>query len=104
MNGAAAAAVGGLGRGGVPAPAVLNGAAAAAAAATVVDVPPPPPATTAATTSQQAPAAPKMLQCGACNQPFSDPCLLDCFHTVCAPCLRPLVDMGKRQVACPFCG
>ncbi|XP_012277774.1 RING finger protein 207 isoform X2 [Orussus abietinus] len=42
------------------------------------------------------------LICGVCQDYYSDPCLLSCFHTFCAQCLQgPHLD-GK--LACPICG
>ncbi|XP_014214264.1 RING finger protein 207-like [Copidosoma floridanum] len=42
------------------------------------------------------------LLCGVCHDYYSDPCLLTCYHTFCARCLRgPHLD-GK--VSCPVCG
>ncbi|XP_034938049.1 RING finger protein 207-like [Chelonus insularis] len=42
------------------------------------------------------------LTCGVCQDYYSEPCLLSCFHTVCARCIRgPHLD-GK--VVCPICG
>ncbi len=98
MNGATAGGGGGGVRGGaVPA---LNGSATA----TAVAAPPPPSVMSQTVAAAAAAASPNMLQCGGCQQPYSEPCLLDCFHTVCARCLRPLVDAANREVSCPFCG
>ena len=42
------------------------------------------------------------LVCPVCQDYFSEPCLLACYHTFCARCLRgPYVD-GK--ISCPSCG
>ncbi|XP_076233820.1 RING finger protein 207 isoform X3 [Calliopsis andreniformis] len=42
------------------------------------------------------------LICGVCHNFYNEPCLLSCFHTFCARCIRgPHVD-GK--VFCPTCG
>lgn len=40
--------------------------------------------------------------CGVCHDYYNEPCLLSCFHTFCARCIRgPHLD-GK--VSCPICG
>ncbi|XP_015183062.1 PREDICTED: RING finger protein 207-like isoform X4 [Polistes dominula] len=42
------------------------------------------------------------LICGVCHDYYNEPCLLSCFHTFCARCIRgPHLD-GK--VTCPSCG
>ncbi|XP_054004193.1 RING finger protein 207-like isoform X2 [Hylaeus anthracinus] len=42
------------------------------------------------------------LICGICHDYYNEPCLLSCFHTFCARCIRgPHLD-GK--VSCPICG
>ncbi|XP_031832713.1 RING finger protein 207 isoform X3 [Nomia melanderi] len=42
------------------------------------------------------------LICGVCHDYYNEPCLLSCFHTFCARCIRgPHID-GK--VSCPICG
>ncbi|KAK2579398.1 hypothetical protein KPH14_003260 [Odynerus spinipes] len=42
------------------------------------------------------------LICGVCHDYYNEPCLLSCFHTFCARCIRgPHLD-GK--VTCPICG
>ena len=42
------------------------------------------------------------LICSLCHDYYIDPCLLSCFHTFCAKCLRgPHID-GK--LSCPICG
>lgn len=42
------------------------------------------------------------LTCGVCQDYFNDPCLLTCFHTLCARCIRgPHLD---SKVTCPICG
>ncbi len=42
------------------------------------------------------------LLCLMCNQTFQNPCLLSCYHTFCAACLRNRAVDGK--LACPLCG
>ncbi|XP_024944302.1 RING finger protein 207 isoform X3 [Cephus cinctus] len=42
------------------------------------------------------------LICGVCHDYYNEPCLLVCFHTFCAKCLRGPHPDGK--VACPICG
>jgi hypothetical protein len=42
------------------------------------------------------------LLCLMCNQAFQNPCLLACYHTFCAVCLRGRAVDGK--LACPMCG
>ena len=42
------------------------------------------------------------LLCLLCNQAFQNPCLLACYHTFCAACLKGRVVEGK--LACPLCG
>ena len=42
------------------------------------------------------------LLCILCNQAFQNPCLLACYHTFCAACLRGRAVDGK--LACPLCG
>ncbi|CAK6440539.1 unnamed protein product [Pipistrellus nathusii] len=41
------------------------------------------------------------LVCPLCHAPFERPCLLDCFHHVCAGCLRGRAADGR--LACPLC-
>ena len=42
------------------------------------------------------------LLCLLCNQAFQNPCLLACYHTFCAVCLKGRAVDGK--LACPLCG
>ncbi|XP_034191990.1 RING finger protein 207 isoform X3 [Osmia lignaria lignaria] len=42
------------------------------------------------------------LICGVCHDYFNEPCLLSCFHTFCARCIRGPHLEGK--VSCPICG
>lgn len=42
------------------------------------------------------------LICGVCQNYYADPCLLSCFHTFCARCLRGPHNDGK--ITCPHCG
>ena len=42
------------------------------------------------------------LLCLLCNQAFQNPCLLTCYHTFCAACLKGRAVDGK--LACPICG
>lgn len=42
------------------------------------------------------------LLCMMCNQAYQNPCLLACYHTFCAACLRGRAVDGK--LACPLCG
>ena len=42
------------------------------------------------------------LLCLLCNQAFQNPCLLSCYHTFCAACLKGRAVDGK--LACPICG
>ena len=42
------------------------------------------------------------LLCLLCNQAFQNPCLLACYHTFCAACLKGRPVDGK--LACPLCG
>lgn len=42
------------------------------------------------------------LFCYLCNQMFQNPCLLACYHTFCAPCLKARLKDSKIQ--CPMCG
>ena len=42
------------------------------------------------------------LLCFLCNQAFRNPCVLSCYHTFCAACLKGRAVEGK--VACPLCG
>ena len=43
-----------------------------------------------------------LLHCQNCRQIFADPCLLACYHTVCARCMVRSGD--PRQLVCPICG
>lgn len=42
------------------------------------------------------------LTCYLCNEYYSDPCLLQCFHTFCMKCLRGREVDGR--ISCPLCG
>ncbi|XP_011301531.1 RING finger protein 207 [Fopius arisanus] len=42
------------------------------------------------------------LICGVCQDYYTEPCLLSCFHTFCARCLRNTQIDGK--ITCPICG
>lgn len=42
------------------------------------------------------------LVCAVCQDYFNEPCLMQCFHTFCARCLRGREQDGR--VACPLCG
>ena len=42
------------------------------------------------------------LFCLMCNQTYQNPCLLSCYHTFCAVCLKGRTKDGK--LACPLCG
>ncbi|XP_059160437.1 uncharacterized protein LOC131944013 [Physella acuta] len=42
------------------------------------------------------------LLCYLCNEPYEDPCILGCFHSFCAHCLRGRALDGK--MSCPLCG
>ncbi|CAG0900191.1 unnamed protein product, partial [Darwinula stevensoni] len=42
------------------------------------------------------------LICSLCHQLYEEPCLLACYHTFCARCLRDRIPDGK--VCCPLCG
>ncbi|XP_050592693.1 RING finger protein 207-like isoform X3 [Bombus affinis] len=42
------------------------------------------------------------LICGVCHDYYNEPCLLSCFHTFCARCIRGPHLEGK--VSCPICG
>ncbi|XP_046617695.1 RING finger protein 207-like [Neodiprion virginianus] len=42
------------------------------------------------------------LVCGVCHNYYNEPCLLSCFHSFCAQCLRGPHPDGK--VSCPICG
>ena len=42
------------------------------------------------------------LLCYLCQQTYREPCLLACYHTFCAGCLRGRSIEGK--LACPICG
>ncbi|XP_013386035.1 RING finger protein 207-like [Lingula anatina] len=42
------------------------------------------------------------LLCYLCNEHYEDPCLLKCFHSFCAKCLRGRGAEGKMK--CPLCG
>lgn len=41
------------------------------------------------------------LLCYVCNDYYAEPCLLSCYHTFCARCLRGRVIDGK--ITCPLC-
>ena len=45
-----------------------------------------------------------MLQCQGCQQVYSEPCVLGCYHTCCAKCIRRKTDTVNRLVMCPVCG
>uniref|UniRef100_A0AAY5L5D2 RING finger protein 207 n=2 Tax=Esox lucius TaxID=8010 RepID=A0AAY5L5D2_ESOLU len=42
------------------------------------------------------------LVCHLCHEQYEQPCLLDCYHTFCASCLRGRAVEGK--LTCPLCG
>ncbi|CAI6361240.1 unnamed protein product [Macrosiphum euphorbiae] len=42
------------------------------------------------------------LLCFLCEDYYSDPCILICFHTFCAKCIRTKNQEGK--INCPLCG
>ncbi|XP_078281645.1 RING finger protein 207 isoform X2 [Rhinoraja longicauda] len=42
------------------------------------------------------------LVCHLCYEQYEDPCLLDCYHTFCATCLRGRASEGR--LSCPLCG
>ncbi|KAL1021349.1 hypothetical protein UPYG_G00012140 [Umbra pygmaea] len=42
------------------------------------------------------------LVCHLCHEQYEQPCLLDCYHTFCASCLRGRAVEGK--LSCPLCG
>ncbi|KAH3826960.1 RING finger protein 207-like [Dreissena polymorpha] len=41
------------------------------------------------------------LQCTICMEHYKDPCILQCYHSFCACCVKPRVDDGK--LLCPVC-
>ena len=41
--------------------------------------------------------------CILCNNSFQNPCLLACYHTFCAACLRARISKEGKLV-CPLCG
>ncbi|VDI56080.1 tripartite motif-containing protein 56 [Mytilus galloprovincialis] len=41
-------------------------------------------------------------KCGICLSPYTEPRLLDCFHTFCTPCLEKL-DVNDSYLTCPLC-
>ncbi|XP_076099449.1 E3 ubiquitin-protein ligase TRIM45-like [Mytilus galloprovincialis] len=41
-------------------------------------------------------------KCGICLSPYTEPRLLECFHTFCTPCLEKL-DVNENNVTCPLC-
>ena len=43
------------------------------------------------------------LNCSICLDTYTDPKLLQCFHTYCRKCLVPLVDQGQLGLTCPIC-
>ena len=43
------------------------------------------------------------LMCALCNNIFQNPCLLACYHTFCAGCLRGRISKDGK-LACPLCG
>ena len=42
------------------------------------------------------------LLCFLCHQTYREPCLLACYHSFCAPCLKGRSIDGK--LSCPICG
>ena len=42
------------------------------------------------------------LLCFLCHQTYREPCLLACYHSFCAPCLKGRSLEGK--LSCPICG
>ncbi|XP_039287373.1 uncharacterized protein LOC111046164 isoform X2 [Nilaparvata lugens] len=53
-------------------------------------------------TSEGNPQSRNPLICFVCDDYYSEPCLLSCYHTFCARCLRGRsVD---NKISCPFCG
>ena len=43
------------------------------------------------------------LNCSICLDTYTDPKLLQCFHTYCRKCLVPLVDRNQLGLTCPIC-
>lgn len=41
------------------------------------------------------------LLCPICHDYFTEPCILSCYHTFCARCLRGREQ--DRRLVCPFC-
>ncbi|CAG2220955.1 TRIM56 [Mytilus edulis] len=41
-------------------------------------------------------------KCGICLSPYTEPRLLDCYHTFCTPCLEKL-DVHDNYLTCPLC-
>ncbi|XP_052065195.1 tripartite motif-containing protein 42-like [Mytilus californianus] len=41
-------------------------------------------------------------KCGICLSPYTEPRLLDCFHSFCTPCLEKL-DVHDNYLTCPLC-
>lgn len=41
------------------------------------------------------------LLCPICHDYFTEPCILNCYHTFCARCLRGREQ--DRRLVCPFC-
>ena len=44
-----------------------------------------------------------LLVCQSCQKQYSDPCLLACFHSFCARCVRAHITPEKK-VVCSICG
>ncbi|XP_018917583.1 RING finger protein 207 isoform X2 [Bemisia tabaci] len=42
------------------------------------------------------------LLCSICNDYYTEPCILDCYHSYCARCLRGRIIDNK--ISCPICG
>ena len=43
------------------------------------------------------------LLCSICNSSYKNPCLLACYHTFCASCLRGRAN-NEGKLPCPLCG
>ncbi|KAF2905250.1 hypothetical protein ILUMI_00929, partial [Ignelater luminosus] len=42
------------------------------------------------------------LLCSICHDYFTEPCILNCYHTFCSRCLKGLEQ--DRRLTCPLCG
>lgn len=42
------------------------------------------------------------LQCNICSEQYQEPCILQCYHSFCARCVKNRVE--DNNLTCPVCG